>query len=350
MDNQSIKKILVIKLRHHGDVLLTSPFFSALKHFFPEAEIDVVLYEETLPVLKYHPAISQFHLVDRKWKKLSILGRFKKELELIKTLKVRSYDLAFNLTEGDRGALYAFLAGAKKRVGLNVKSGFLWKSKLYTTLVKESPTMKHTVEMNLDFLRSMGFYPPFHTRELVLNCHENDFLKVSELTKSLDEYIVVHPVSRWMFKALPIETMKEVVKACLDRGKNIVLTGSSSEDEMAYNRALKEGLGGAHLLDLSGKLSILELAALMHRSKGVVTVDSLPMHMAAALKTPVVAAFGPTSEIRWAPWRHPQARVVTQNLPCRPCYRPGCQDSHRSDCLETLPAQKMLEAILEVII
>ena len=350
MDSQSIKKILVIKLRHHGDVLLTSPFFSALKHFFPEAEIAVVLYEETLPVLKYHPAISEFHLVDRKWKKLSLMGRFKKEFELIKRLKTRSYDLAFNLTEGDRGALYAFLSGAKKRVGLDVKNGFWGKSKLYTMLVKQSPTMKHTVEMNLDFLRSIGFYPPFHIRELVLNYHENDLLKVKELTKRFNHYIVVHPVSRWMFKALPVETMKEIVRECLKRGENLVLTGSLSEDEMAYNRLLKEGLEESCLLDLSGKLSILELAALMGRAKGVVTVDSLPMHMAAALKTPLVAAFGPTSEIRWAPWRHPQSKVVTQNLPCRPCYRPGCQDSHRSDCLETMPVQKMLDAISEVII
>src|SRR5690606_9465207 len=122
------------------------------------------------PVLEYHPDVRQFFLIDRKWRKLNFFKRFKKELDLIRDLKNQHYDMAFNLTEGDRGALYAFLSKAKMRIGLDSNGdGFFLKNKLYTKVVKNCPTIKHTVEMNLDFLRSIGFHPPFWVRELTLN-------------------------------------------------------------------------------------------------------------------------------------------------------------------------------------
>lgn len=101
-------------------------------------------------------------------------------------------------------------------------------------------------------------------------------------------------------------------------------------------------------ISLAGQLSLKELGALYLKSRGLITVDSVPLHMASALKVPVVALFGPTSEENWGPWQHPRARVVAEAMPCRPCYMDGCGGSKRSDCLDTLSIQAILNAYEEV--
>jgi heptosyltransferase-3 len=102
---------------------------------------------------------------------------------------------------------------------------------------------------------------------------------------------------------------------------------------------------GIPLTSLAGQIDLKELGAVIDQSQMLICVDSVPLHMASALKTPVVVLFGPTSEINWGPWRNPQARVVTQQMSCRPCLMDGCGGSKRSDCLATLPVRQVLDSV-----
>ena len=90
-----------------------------------------------------------------------------------------------------------------------------------------------------------------------------------------------------------------------------------------------------------------ELGALIEASELLISVDSVPFHIANALKKRVVAIFGPTSEVTWGAWRNPKAEIVAQKLSCRPCYQDGCGGSKVSDCLETLPVAAVLKSILK---
>ncbi|MCI5052424.1 MAG: putative lipopolysaccharide heptosyltransferase III [Simkaniaceae bacterium] len=326
-----MKKILVAKLRHHGDVLLTSPVFTALRSAYPESEIHAYIYAETLPMLEGHPAISHFHLYDRKKKSLMY------EAALLRAIRKEGYDLVINLTEGDRGAMAAFASGAKVRVGVDPKGSGMWgKGKIYTHTIRECPGIRHTVEMNLDALRTIGIFPSVDERHLSLAIPDEAQVRADELLEGIDgPFTLVHPVSRWMFKAWPARH----VKALLEKLEGpVVLTGGPAKEE----RDFLDQLGHPHL---GGQTSLKELGALIARAEKLITVDSVPMHMAAALKTPLVAIFGPTSEKRWGPWQHSQSEIVKLDLPCRPCYMPGCAGSRVSDCLEALPVEKVLEAI-----
>ncbi|MFS8564555.1 MAG: glycosyltransferase family 9 protein [Rhabdochlamydiaceae bacterium] len=130
-DLTSVKKILVIKLRHHGDVLLSSPVFTNLKKSLPEAQVDAFIYKDTLPMLEGHEAISDFFLYDRAWKKLSFFGKLKEELALFRKIRKNNYDLVINLTEGDRGALAALFSGAKLRVGIDPEKEWIFRKKTH---------------------------------------------------------------------------------------------------------------------------------------------------------------------------------------------------------------------------
>jgi heptosyltransferase-3 len=142
------------------------------------------------------------------------------------------------------------------------------------------------------------------------------------------------------------------------KGWPIVLSSAPDANEKALIadvRAARNPNAGspAPTIDLSGQLSLKELAALTARARLFVGVDSAPMHIAAAMGTPVVAIFGPSGDCEWGPWdelgknRH---RVVASNIhPCRPCGMAGCNDSKVSDCLTTLPVAQVLAACEELL-
>lgn len=344
---KEVNKILLIKLRHHGDVLLVTPLIEACRFFFPLAKIDVLVYEECLTLLKYHKQVNELLSVNRAWKKENFFKRMKAEISLLKKIRQNSYDLIFNLTEGDRGALYTAFSKAACKVGIDPENkGLLGKKFLFTHLVNPNVGFKHAVEMNLDFLRKINLFPPQDKREASLIYTSQDHEHIKQYYK--EKTVLIHPVSRWMFKAVLPKTIKEVLVRLLQEGYKVIITGSNDPEEIKYNQEVLKGIDSSFVTDLSGKLTILELAALIDLCDAIITVDSLPMHIAAIYKKPQVAIFGPTSWVKWAPWRNPYAKIVTLGLPCQPCYKAGCQNSKKSDCLVTLPAKAILDAFFSV--
>ncbi|MFA5250764.1 MAG: glycosyltransferase family 9 protein, partial [Parachlamydiales bacterium] len=131
-DLGAVKKILVIKLRSLGDVLLSTALFPVLKDRLPQALIDVYVYEEARGLLEGNPFLNGIMTFDQKCKKQGFWARGKKELELLQKIRKQKYDLVINLTEGDRGAIAALVSRAFLRLGL--KGGKLeW---AYTHLTK----------------------------------------------------------------------------------------------------------------------------------------------------------------------------------------------------------------------
>src|SRR5258706_8233261 len=107
IDVSGLRRALVIQLRHHGDVLLTSPVFTVLKNHAPALEIDALVYAETREMLDLHPAIAQVHVVRRDWKESGVPARLAQEWRLLSTLRSRGYDPAVPLSAPPRGARLA---------------------------------------------------------------------------------------------------------------------------------------------------------------------------------------------------------------------------------------------------
>gem|GEM_PF-22361 len=338
-DLSGVKKILVVKLRHLGDVLLAGPVFSALKEAFPRAEIDAYVYKEAVPMLDGHPAIGRLIAYDRGWKKLGLLSRLAKEAVLLREIRCGGYDLAVNLTEGDRGVLAAFASKAKVRAGFKPKGG--WQRKVLTHIAKDCPSLRHTVERNLDVLRRIGIFPSPEAKELSFHIPNSSIEKARALSSG-EPFVLIHPTSRWRFKCWPSAKMRELASQLLLEGRKVILTSGPDTAEQEMAREICQGLD---ILNLAGQLSLKDLGALIALSDVLVCVDSVPFHMASALKKPVAALFGPTSDATWGPWRNPHARILAQPFSCRPCYLDGCGGSKRSECLETLPVAAVLQTV-----
>ena len=151
-------RALVVKLRHHGDVLLAAPVLSVLKSHAPAIEVDALVYDDTAPMLAGHPALAHVYTVGRRWRAAGTLERLREEKRLFGELRARRYDLLLHLSEHTRGAWLARMLGARYRVGpIDPGRGGWWRrsfTHLYP-LVRN----RHAVEVNLDALRRIGVQP-----------------------------------------------------------------------------------------------------------------------------------------------------------------------------------------------
>ena len=336
-------RALVVKLRHHGDVLLAAPVLSVLKAHAPQLEVDALVYDDTAPMLDGHPALAQLHCIGRRWRSLSPWSRLSKERGLLRALRARRYDLLVHLTEHPRGAWLAQLLGVRYAVAPIQRERGAWWRKSFTHLY---PLVRnrHMVEVNLDALRRIGIQPGVNERKVQFVPGPAAERRIAELGLPVG-FVHLHPASRWTFKCWSAERNAQLADRLAAEGHPVVLTsapnGTAFVDEIIGQATSKP-------LNLAGQLSLKELGALTARARLFIGVDSMPMHLAAAMGTPTVALFGPSSEDEWAPWNVKQ-RVVTSTHSCRPCRVDGCGGGKVSECLTLLPVDAVHAAARELL-
>jgi heptosyltransferase-3 len=338
-------RALVVKLRHHGDVLLAAPVLSLLKTRAPQLEVDALVYADTVPMLEGHPALSQLYFVGRDWKQRSPLERLSLERNLYRSLKARRYDLIVHLSEQPRGAWLARLLRPRWSVAPAMPArGKFWKKSFTHLFPLVTGNRRHQVELNLDALRRIGVQPGAAERSVV-------FVPGADAERRIDElvgdaaFIHMHPASRWRFKCWPAEQNAQLIDRLAVDGHRVVLT--SAPDEAGFVQEIIERTQ-AETVNLAGRLSIKELGALTARARLFVGVDSMPMHLASAMGTPTVALFGPSGETEWGPW-NVERRVVTTTHTCRPCGQDGCGGGKVSECLTFLPVEPVHAAARELL-
>lgn len=334
----SFKKILLIKLRHHGDMLLTTPVINTLHLQYPDAEIDIVLYKETEAILRYHPALTQIHAIDRSWKKQGVLHQIRQETALIKTLRARHYDLVINLADQWRSALITYLTRAALRIGFDFpkRRSLVWRLAHNRLVTTENHGQLHTVEQNLSILSPLGIkltdshtsmhYPPAD------EINRQTLLASKGIT---GDYLVIQPTSRWVYKCWDDEKVALLCDALKECHLPIVLTAAPDKQEREMIGHILSLCHNNNVVSLAGELTLTQLAAVIDHARLFIGVDSAPMHMAAALNTPCVALFGPTKLNFWRPWG--------QN--CTIIWAGDFTELPAPDAIDTRTEQRYLSAI-----
>ncbi|MDX7998833.1 putative lipopolysaccharide heptosyltransferase III [Xenorhabdus sp. Reich] len=306
--NNEIKRILVIKLQHHGDMLLVTPVISTLSHHYPDAKIDVLLYKETSPMLQNLTEISTIFSIDRKWKQLGSREKLLHEWNLLKVLRQQHYDLVINLADQWRSAFITRFTGASTRLAFDYPKRQNWKWRFFHTEVipTDDHEFLHTVEQNLSILKPLQFMSCI--TKVTMSYSDNDLQWIKKtLTKNnfSEQYIVIQPTSRWFFKCWDEKNMAEVITSLQKDGHSIIMTSGPDKRELEMVETILSHCpeGKRNILSLAGELTLPKLAALIDHAKLFIGVDSVPMHMAAALKTPCIALFGPSKLTFWKPWQ-----------------------------------------------
>jgi heptosyltransferase III len=345
--------VLLIVTRRIGDVLLATPLLRSIKQAWPDAAIDVLVFEGTQGILAANPDIHRLIAVPERPARLA-------HLALLLRL-ARRYDMALSTLQGDRPTLYAFVAG-RWRAGLLTDSRKeRWKQRLLQQWVPFDDANTHTVRMNLALTRVLGIVPQ---ADVSVRWAASDAERANALAPATP-YAVLHPYPKFNYKMWRREGWITVAERLLARGLGVVLSGGPDAAERAYVTDIARGLP-PRVVNAAGQLSLGASACLVSQAAVYVGPDTAMTHAAAALGVPTIALFGPTNIVKWGPWprghdvsSNPWRRIGSQRAgnvtllqgagACVPCALEGCQRhvASFSDCLQSLPLESVIAAINE---
>lgn len=343
-------RILIIKLMNHGDVLLITPVINTLKQYYKNARIDVLLYEETREILKANTDIDCIYGAERRRQHSHRLGYLINEWRLLRNLRRHHYHLVLNFSDQWRSALYTSCIGVKQRIGFNYakRQNWLWRT-CHTQLVStQTHQNKHIVEQNLSILTPLNLSS--YSQRVTMSYTHEDWQYCQSLLPATwhGNYLVIHPMARWYFKSCPESIISEVIIYLSAMNYNIVLTGSSQPQEMQAIQNILARCPAHHLISLAGNLTLRQLASLIDNSKLFIGVDSVPMHMAAALQTPIVALFGPSKIHFWRPWQALAEIIWAGDYSDLP--EPDAVDTDtKQRYLEVIPPKSIIHAALRIL-
>lgn len=302
-------RLLFIKLKHIGDLLLLTPTLAAVKAAQPDAEITVLARRGTEAILAGSPHIDHLRTgpapeTDRRGP-----GQLRQSMHLLGELRAARFDHVFELGDNDRGRWLSLLSGARERttIGWNPRLGPIWRA-----------TFHHLP--NYDWWTAHRVEKDFHTVSAVLPLAGEPGPLVFDRTRwetppqvPAEPYAVLHPATRWTQKEWPADRWAEVGRHLLGRGLRVVVSSGPDAAEVSTAEEIARGIGGG-ARPTGGLLSWPQMAGLIGHAKLFAGVDTAAMHLAAACQTPTVGIFGPSIDWQWSPWKCPH-RVCAPPAP-----------------------------------
>lgn len=331
-----IKRILVVRTDRIGDLVLTLPMIDILRINYPDAHIAMMTRRYTAELAGNSKNVNDVILYDEK----NGLVPFFKILGLIHRQK---FDVAFVALPRMRIALLLWLAGIKYRIG----SGFRLYSIFFNRRIYEhrKHSNKHELEHNLTLLKKFGctlkkIEPPW------INAPDENILTVrNKLKKSgvneNENFVIIHPGSGGSSRDWSLEKFSQLGKMIMNLpNTKVVITGS--KDEKPLVQKLQSAIDFS-TIDMSGKLSLLEYAALSKLAKLFIGNSTGPLHIAAAVGTPVIGFFPhikPMTPDRWGPYTTQKKVFLPQNEPTN-CNKKNCE------CMESISVDEVFETVVQ---
>jgi lipopolysaccharide heptosyltransferase I len=341
--------ILIVKLSALGDVVQTIPAFEALRSHYPAAHISWLVEEEAAELLENYPGLDVVLVCGRKswlqssrrpslWPAVSL-----NIIKFCRLLRRHHYDLIVDFQGLLKSGIWVGLSRGSRKIGFDQTREGSWRF-LNERLPPYDPE-RHAVERYLDVARYLGAeIVGSRIRDPWTPAEEERFnRRLREITGNRAAPLVAcHPISRWKTKLWPEANFADLAASIVTRLKaTVVFTGNSS-DRSAIARIVRDA-GTGRLYNWAGTTGLRELAYLYKRSSLVVSTDSGPMHLAAAMGTPVVALFGPTAPWRTGPYGK-NHRIMRTDIDCSPCFQRTCD---RMDCMSGIEVDDVFRAVVE---
>lgn len=336
---KTFTRILVIKMRFHGDMLLTTPVISTLKRNYPDAKIDMLLYQDTIPIISENPEINALYGISNKG--TAATAKIANFYGLVKTLRANQYDLIVNLTDQWMIAVLVRLLNAKVKISQDFahRQSAFWK-KSFTHLAPFQG--EHCVLRNLSALAPLG---------LTQTCQETSMPYALEHWERMrqqldvfgvgDNYVVIQPTARQPFKCWDNDKFAQVIDSLQQRGYQVVLTSGPGAEDLACVEDIAALCASRPVTGLAGKTRFPELGALIDHAVLFIGVDSAPGHIAAAVKTPVICLFGATDHVFWRPWTEDIIQFWAGNYQAMP---PRSQLDRNKKYMSVIPAADVIAA------
>jgi len=334
-----MKRILVARTDRIGDVILSLPAINAIRKAFPDAYIAVMVQPRIDDIMKGNPHINEVIVYDKNKKHKGVL----KNIGFIKWLRSKKFDMVLNLHSTKRTNLLCFLAGIPRRIGYaRGKADFLLTDRIeYTKKLGE----KHEAEYSLDILRHLNINPEF-ADPLIYVQHEDE-KKAGEILKGLgiasgEKFVILHPGASCKSKMWPLENFAKTGDMLMENLKiKVMINLAPSQADLGEK---VRGFMKNKPVFFCDSTTLGELAALFKKGSLVISNDSGPVHIAAAVGTPVISIFGRNqkglSPVRWRPLGA-RALAIHKDVGCTECLAHDCKKEFL--CLKSISAQEVFE-------
>lgn len=340
----SPRSILLIQLGDIGDVVLFTPCIQALRENYPQAKIVVAVWDKAAELLEDCPWLD--HVISVTKQSRSLWEEIFFQRDFFRQIRGFHFDVAIDLRTGTRGAIMALFSGAGQRIGFYASDGTLWRNRLFSGLLhNEYSPEQHVVDYLLSLLEAFGVKVARRSPSLAVS--ENKLARIETLFRELavepgSMLVALQPFSLWHYKELEEGKYISLVHWLIwEQGATVLVTGAASEQERAEEIVRNCGKG---CYNLAGRTTIAIYAALLKKCHLFIGVDSAGLHIAAAVGTPTVGIYGPSSPVSWAP-RGETHLVVQKEFDCVPCRQKGCEGSEKSKCLDELSVSDLVRKI-----
>ncbi len=336
-DLSAINKILLVRLRRIGDIVMTTPAITALRKGLPSAHITYVVETPYRELIEGNPHIDRTIVLPRP------LGK-KKFLNTIRAFRKERFDIAIDFHGGPTASLLTFFSGAKQKIGYRIKH----KSFVYDIAIPRGLETGHvhSVENHIRLVKALGIEVPFSPPLFLPKSSESDKKKIhlffSKNFFGRSKIIVIHVGAGNEYREWGIDNWAKLAAALVERQKaKIVLIGALEDEEKAGQILSRHP---ASVFSLAGKLNLKELKELILNASLFIGPDSGPMHIAASTSTPIVALFGPNLSAYNTPWQA-KATIIEKELDCRPCDQRFCIPGNYR-CMRTITPEEVYAACL----
>lgn len=329
------RRIIVTFLMQLGDLILTTPFLHVLRKAAPEAHITYLVDEKLKEVVINNPNIDEVMTIDKKGKDNSISALYK----FARNISDKKFDVLINLHPNERTSFIDFWAKVPVKVGF---SHFLFRP--FLTKVTRLNRKMHAADMYIDILTQLGV-KDLSNNGLEIFSGEDDkkvanaFWQEQQVTAE-DKLVGFNIGSAVKTKRWAPERFARVADALSARGCKTVFFGGSMDEEMVKEAT---DLMTTKPIIATGRFTIGQIAAAMHRCKLIITNDSGPMHVAISQKVPIVAMYGPSSPELYGPYTK-DATIVTAVPPCAGCAKGMKHECDDMQCMTRLTVEQVIEA------
>jgi lipopolysaccharide heptosyltransferase II len=341
---QNIENILLIQLGDIGDVVLSIPSIRALRENFPYACLMVAVREKAKELIEDCRWVTGVIPINKN--KRGFTQEISYQIDFFSRLRDHAIDLAIDLRTGDRGAILAFLTGASQRVGFYAHDGKLWRNRVFTHLQKiDYPLGQYVADYYSSLMAAYHIKTDYVLPELEVSEKKLDVVQQlfnDEHIPTERAMVAIQPFSLWRYKEWGITNYIQLIDRIISEYRlPVIITGSP--DERARAKSISTRFG-KNVFNLAGKTTIGMLAAVLKACKLFIGADSGGMHIAAAVGTPTVTIFGPSSPASWAP-RGLQHAAVYKPFSCVPCRMKGCEGKEKSRCLDELIVDEVMSVV-----
>lgn len=344
LERHPFPRILIVQPSRMGDVVFTLPSVHAIKAKYPKARISWIVDERCAPLLEGNPDIDEVIVLDRKKISLSYL------YGMYKGLRARNFDLSIDFHGLFKSAFLVWNAGAKFKLASSSTNGMRELSGLFSKEIKAPDLGAHCVDRHFavaQYLGCDGKEKYFHIETAQADIEAVEKIFADNSFDGGKPFAVIHPGGGWLsrrwgtarFAALAARLSGEL-------GLGLVLVGG--REGGAAEKGLNEEItdkAGVKILDLTGALTIKQLAAVLKKAAVFVANEAGPMHIATAMSVPAVALLGPTDASRTGPYGG-RTKIIQHKVECQPCRERNCSGRQ---CMEMITVEDVFNAVKQTL-